>query len=394
MKLNKLILPIAMLFALTGCSGSEPAAEGGNVPSGGQAVTDKEQAEQALEELVEKSSASFKVNDAFGFNVTNKGLSVKANATRFNFEAGASEFTLNGGAQGIYSGNKASTKAGATFSGTKLTYKMDAIPEEGEETHVDKNYEVGPISTYFDDGSLYVDASEAGLGALIKNVVTDASPAISMVAEQYLGPEMAETVTGALTLLTSSEEMVNMLIGKLFSKSLGFNYKMAFKDLLDEDAYPLIKVDEVTAENAKEKVTEMKGIFEERTGLSWDEVMTIYTYKSGGKALQFELSKEQIIKMIQPEDIEAYGVEFETAFVKGAIYFNDKGIPTTASIKEEIKGSASADMFVNAMGSALSFESTGEIDVSLTYGSNPVSFPENYNDYNSFKMPDLSSLLA
>ena len=36
MKLSKLILPVALLFSLTGCNGTEPTAEGGNVPEGGK----------------------------------------------------------------------------------------------------------------------------------------------------------------------------------------------------------------------------------------------------------------------------------------------------------------------------------------------------------------------
>ena len=396
MKISKLILPITLLFALTGCGNSEPVAEGGNIPSGGQAVADKEQAEQTLEDLVEKSSASLKENDAFGFTVTNKGVSVKANATRFNLDGGVSEFTLNGGATGLYSGTKETTKMGATFSGTKVTYKLDAVPEEGDETHIDKNYEIGPIGTYFDNGSIYVDASEAKLGALIQSVLTDASPSINIAVEQYLGPDTAAAVATLLATLTSSEAAVTAFIGAtFFNKALGFNYKMAFKDVVkDEDAYPLIKVDETTTETAKEKVSELKEIFEQSTGLAWDDVMTIYTYKAGGKALQFELNKDQILAMIQPEDVEAYGIEFETASVKAAVYFNEQGVPTTASLKEEIKGSANGDIFVDALGSALTFESVGEIDINLTYGSNPVSFPENYDDYNAFKMADLSSLLG
>ena len=395
MKLSKLILPVALLFSLTGCGNSEvPPAEGGNVPDGGKEVTNKEEAEKALEELVEKSNASIKENDAFGFTLTNKGIALNASATRFGFNAGVGEFTLNGGAQGLCSGTKETTKAGATFSGTKFTYKLDAVPEEGEETHVDKNYEIGAINSYFDNGNLYIDASEAGLGALVKNIVTDAAPAITLVAEQYLGPEGASGVTAVLTTLVSSEAAVNAFIGgTFFGKALGFNYKMAFKDLVKEEDYPLIKLDDTTTKTAQDIVTEMKEGFEETTGYAWDDVMKIYTYKNGGKALQFELTEEQIIAMIEPEDIVQYGVEFEVASVKGAIYFDDKGIPTSASLKEDLKGSASADIFVNAMGSALSFDSNAEIDANLSFGSNPVSFPANYNDYNTFKMPDLSGLL-
>ena len=393
-KFNKLILPIALLFSLTGCNGAEPTAEGGNVPEGGKEITDKVEEEQALEELVEKSSASLKENDAFSFNVTNKGIVLNASGNRYNFTTGLGEFTLKGGAQGLYSGNKETTKFGANFSGTKIIYKVDAIPNEGEETHIDKNYEVGAINSYFDNGSLYIDASEAGLSTLIKNVVTDTAPAISQVAEQYLGPEGASGIETILTTLSSSELAIDAFIGgTFFSKPLGFNYKMAFKDLVKEENYPLIKINESTTETAKETVTKMKDAFEERTGLAWDDVVTLYTYKSGGKALQFEIDKDKLLSFVRPEDIVYYGIEVETAYIKGSIYFNDKGIPTTASIKEELLGKATGNMFKEAMGSDLSFDSNGEIDVNLTYGSNDFTFPEDYNGYSSFKLPDLSGLL-
>ena len=394
MKLNKLILPVTMLFALTGCSGAEPVAEGGGVPSGGKEVTDKEEAEKDLEELVEKASGSLNENDAFGFTLTNKGTTVTAHADLFDFNASVGECTLTGGAEGLVTGTKATTKAGLNFSGTKLTYKVDATPAEAEEVHIDKNYDIGAINTYFDNGSIYVDASETGLAGLIKGVLTDATPTIEMFAEQYLGPEMAGTVATMLTTLTSSEAAVTAFIGgTFFNKALGFNYKMSFENIVSEEDYPLVKID-AQVEDASATVAEIKAGFEETTGLAWDDVMSVYTYASGGKAIQFELDKDAIISMIYPEQVVSYGLAFDDASVKIGVYFNEKGVPTSASFKEVISGSASGDMFVNAMGSALTFNSSSEINLTLSAGSNPVTFPENYNDYNAFSMSGISSLLA
>jgi len=390
-------LPLLAVLALSGCgtkNNSTPKeTSNGAVPEGGT-VVEKSAETEKLAALAQKASKTLASTESVGATISSTGISAELASTKLNGKVNLGSFELKAGGVNLSTGNKENTKAGVEFSGITASVKVDGALEEGSENQIaiDKSFTLCKTAAYLDNGNIYVDASNTDVGTFVSSVANVVKPYASLILASLGQEQAAMMVQPMLDIFSSGKEAVDTF----FKTTLGISdYKFKFENVVKDDNYPLFsKIEsELDAEEAKKVVTDLKTTLESKTGLKWDDIVKFYTYEDESSALQFDINKEALGSLVTPEQLEGYQIQFsdDTSF-KAAVLFNQDGFPVSLSVKENVGLTVGGEALEAQFGSKLTIKESGDIVFAIN-NTNPVTFPENYDGYNTLSFPSFPSII-
>ena len=386
MKKTKFVLPLVMLMSISSCAGNvNRETTKGNVPEGGTLLVDKEAKNAALLATLNKTRESLDNLNEAGITIASEGLGIELASTNVNGNISIGSFALSLGASNLSNGTKDNTKLGLDFSG--LTNSINLTATKGDETEslVQEN-NIGKFGVYLEKGNLYADFSKFGAPELISSGASKVQEYLPLAAESDLvDAETLGMVSSFLGEFAESPDNVTKTVGIFFGCLTGFNWKMAVNDVLKDEDYPLVssqelmpvEIDEATLEELKEE-------YNAYSGLDFDETINVYQYSNNALALQLDIIKDQLNDILAQYLVADFDYEINEGALKFAVYFNENGIPTSLSLVNNMDFTISGEE-VEAMFYSESVNVKTNIDLSLTLslGSNPVSFPSSYSDYNN-----------
>ena len=386
MKKTKFVLPLVMLMSISSCAGNvNRETTKGNVPEGGTLLVDKEAKNAALLATLNKTRESLDNLNEAGITIASEGLGIELASTNVNGNISIGSFALSLGASNLSNGTKDNTKLGLDFSG--LTNSINLTATKGDETEslVQEN-NIGKFGVYLEKGNLYADFSKFGAPELISSGASKVQEYLPLAAESDLvDAETLGMVSSFLGEFAESPDNVTKTVGIFFGCLTGFNWKMAVNDVLKDEDYPLVssqelmpvEIDEATLEELKEE-------YNAYSGLDFDETINVYQYSNNALALQLDINKDQLNDILAQYLVADFDYEINEGAFKFAVYFNENGIPTSLSLVNNMDFTISGEE-VEAMFYSESVNVKTNIDLSLTLslGSNPVSFPSSYSDYNN-----------
>lgn len=394
MKKIKFVLPLVMLMSISSCAGNvNRETSKGNVPEGGTLLADKEAKNAALLASLNKTRESLDNLNEAGITIASEGLGIELASTNVNGNISIGSFALSLGASNLSNGTKDNTKLGLDFSG--LTNAINLTTTKGDETEslVQEN-NIGKFGVYLEKGNLYADLSEFGAPELISSGASKVQEYLPLVAESDLvDAETLGMVSSLLGEFNENPDNVTQTVGLFFGCLKDFNWKMAINDVLKDEDYPLVSSAELMPiENDEAALEELKEEFNAYSGLDFDETINVYQYSNNALALQLDINKDQLNDILAQYLVADFDYTINEGALKFAVYFNENGIPTSLSLVNNMDFTISGEE-VQAMFYSESVNVKTNIDLSLTLslGSNPVSFPSSYSDYNSFN-PLIASL--
>ena len=383
-----LVFPLIAMFALNGC-GKELKPEGGNLPEGGTEVTETADANQRLAKGMAGTAKAAAEANAFGIKASFGG-SVSMSSTKFEGAVALSDTSLAVGAENLFDGTKESTKLGLVFNGGKVTANYTKDKDTTAPQSDAKEIVVGKLGAYLQNGNVYVDASEAGIPA--------AASALAQFALPYLGENVSPMITAIVTNVAQDPTVLTTLISSFFvTESGAFNYKIKALDVVPAEAYPFVKKAdfEKTEEEMKTLVQQMEQAFDTKSGLKWNDVVSVYDYKDGSIGVEFTVALTQAIIDAASEEEDQGKVELiGDNGLKAGVLFDKEGKVTGASLALGLKAKVTDDSAPEIIGTEATVNVSANADVEFVYGSNPVSFPASYDDYSLLNMQGISELIG
>lgn len=394
MKKIKFVLPLVMLMSISSCAGNaNRETTKGNVPEGGTLLVDKETKNAALLATLNNTRESLDNLNEAGITIASEGLGIELASTNVNGNISIGSFALSLGASNLSNGTKDNTKLGLDFSGLTNTINLTANKGDETESLIQEN-NIGKFGVYLEKGNLYADFSEFGAPELISSGASKVQEYLPLVAESDLvDAETLGMVSSFLGEFAESPDNVTKTVGFFFGCLTGFNWKMAVNDVLKDEDYPLVSSQELMPTEIDEAALEdLKEEFNAYSGLDFDETINVYQYSNNALALQLDINKDQLNDLLAQYLVADFDYEINEGAFKFAVYFNENGIPTSLSLVNNMDFTISGEE-VEAMFYSESVNVKTNIDLSLTLslGSNPVSFPSSYSDYNNFN-PLIASL--
>jgi len=367
-------LPLVMLLAVSGCSGSNERVEikDGTAPKGGEKIIDQAVADQQLGALVNKFASALKENDDIEVFALADGIDTTFSSTRFNSRFTISDFGIQGALDHLFDGNNKNLQGALGFTGADVSYKVDATPEDTSvpETHWDKSVKFGKLSTYFNDGNIYIDASEAKPFETIQGLARAIEPFYTIFANRYETLKVASPVINLLNQADTSkvEEAFDDFGGKIVIKGADLSGATSFASLIQSASNDDVNI---AAQN-------FKYLLKKGLGIVWDDVASMYTYPDGEKGIEFKLDSNDLLSFIQPEDVEYYGISIDdSSFISFAIYFDEEGFPVALSYETKVDAVSNAEFMTNIVGSPLTFTYKSGFELYL-----------DHNDAGDFVMPN------
>ena len=394
MKKIKFVLPLVMLMSISSCAGNvDRETTKGNVPEGGTLLTDKLARNEALIQSLNKTRESLDNLNEAGITISSEGLGIELASTNVNGNISIGNFALSLGASNLSNGTKDNTKLGLNFSGLSNSINLTATKGDETESLVQEN-NIGKFGVYLEKGNLYADFSEFGAPELISSGATKVQEYLPLVAESdLLDEEKLGMVSSLLGEFAESPDNVTQTVGYFFGCLTGFNWKMAINDVLKDEDYPLVSSAELMPVEIDEAaLAELKEAYNAYSGLDFDETISVYQYSNNALALQLDINKEQLTTLLAQYLVADFDYVINDGAFKFALYFNENGIPTSLSLVNNMDFTLSGEE-VEAMfySESVNVKTSIDLSIKLSLGSNPVSFPSSYSDYNNFN-PLIASL--
>jgi len=371
MKKKLLILPLIALFSMTSCGTSAPdKTADGHLPSGGSEVTKKEDRTARLAKVIENGSAQLGNLDAFGLELSFDISKFSVDSPNLKAELAVSpQPSFKMGAEHLFNGTKENTKIGVSSTAFTASVKMETSLTE-EPVNLNESFSIGALGAYLDNGNVYADLSALNVPNLLKQVVKAAAPFADTLKQDEEGYGMM--IGNLIEQFSLNPDLLQTMLDMIFGKD--FNYKLKFEDVAKE--FPLVKVESYTETESLEKAEEAIKAFDNNTaGLKFDEVCHIYTYGDfTGLQFSFDLNKIEAVANAGVTLGEGNVFEF-------GIVMDEKGLPRDFSIKAQLDLSVAEEQAGAIFGGALKASGGVKVNGTFVYGSNPVSFPANYDDY-------------
>ena len=383
-----LVLPLIAMFALNGC-GKELKPEGGNLPEGGKEVTETADANLRLAKGMAGTAKAAAEANAFGIKASFGG-SVSLSSTKFEGAVTLSDTSLAVGAENLFDGTKESTKLGLVLNGGKVTANYTKDKDTTAPQSDAKEIVVGKLGAYLQNGNAYVDASEAGIPAAASKLAQFVLP--------YLGENASPVIRALVTNVAQDPTVFTTLISSFFVTESGeFNYKIKALDVVPAEAYPFVKKAdfEKSEEEMKTLVQQMEQAFDTKSGLKWNDVVSVYDYKDGSIGVEFTVALTQAIIDAATEEEDQGKVQLiGDNGLKAGVVFDKEGKVTGASLALGLKAKVTDDSAPEIIGTEATVNVSANADVEFVYGSNPVSFPASYDDYSLLNMQAISELIG
>ena len=207
----------------------------------------------------------------------------------------------------------------------------------------------------------------------------------TIIALTDMDKDLGKILTYFVSQFAVSSDNVTATIAPFFGKldPAGFEYKFGFKNIYKDSDYPLLSKDDVVNDdNYEEAANQFATSFNEVSGLDFGEDLDMYTYDDGGLALALSLNKDGISKFLAKHIRTDFDYTIDEGVLSLALYVNGDGIPTSLSLVNDMNLTLSGDECDRRFGGNLAVKENIDFNVALDTESNPVSFPENYNDYN------------
>ena len=376
MKINKIILPLVMLLAIPSCGAKEdPKVKDGAAPSGGEKITDRALADEALGTLTNKLAFNLEEETNFYIYGLFDEFNANMNSERFNSNLKVEDFETVVAATNLFKENSKDVKAALSFTGSTLSYKVDAVPEDTsvEETHWNESVEFGGITAYVNQGDLFIDASEAKPFDTAKGVIRAIKPFYSLYANRNPALKLAEPLVDALA--NADTQKVNDALN-----DFGNKFKFEGVDLSELSQFASV-IKNATDDDVNKAAQKVKKLVKDNYGIDLDAVASFYTYKYGGKAIELKLTEDELINMINPDDVEYYNLKFSDSFFNIAIYFNEDGFPTSISTEFDIEAVSETSFFDAIIGGPLTMSTSGGFDAYLDNEVKDIEMPSDLSSY-------------
>lgn len=389
MKHTKYILPIVVLMSLSSCGTKvvDRSTNKGVAPVGGTQLADNNSKIQALAKSLKKGKDNIKDLDEFGVVATSEGVQLELASAYLNGTLSLGEFTLTAGATNLVTGNKENTKVGLDFSGlTSNANLRSANNPAADDFDLITERSVGKCGAYLDNGNIYANLE----GLQVPEAINEASKFVepylpTIIALTDMDKDLGTILTYFVSQFAVSSDNVTATIAPLFGKfdPTGFEYKFGFKNVYKDSDYPLLSKDDVVNDdNYEEAANQFATSFNEVSGLDFSEDLDMYTYDDGGLALALSLDKDDISKFLAKHIRTDFDYTIDEGVLSLALYVNGDGIPTSLSLVNDMKLTLSGEECDRRFGGNLAVKENVDFNVALDTESNPVNFPENYNDYN------------
>ena len=401
MNKTKFILPLIALFSLSSC-GSESQlairqAEQGKVPEGGTLIQGRGPKIDGLARALKSAQEEVKNITDFGVTVTCDGLQAELASEKLNGTLTLGEFSLLAGATNLFNGTKENTKIGLEFSGLKSTADLTRVKQEAaEDFELKAERTVGKCAAYLDNGSIYVDLTDFGVPEIVSETAEFIEPYVPLAIEIAELDKMTSTfVTYLVSQFAESPENVTKVVSSMFgcSNPEDFEYKLAFKNQLKDEDYPLIPEDLNIPDDKFEETAELIcDRFTDETGLNFDDTVKVYQYEDHALAFELTIGKEELETVLRKHVVADFDYTVNDGELSIALYLNQKGLPSSLSIVNDMDFTISGDEADARFGGDLSVITNTAIDANLSLDSNPITFPEDYKDY--YDLSPLASLIT
>jgi len=380
MKKKYLLLPIVGLMSLTSCGTANPPAPTaeGKLPEGGTEIVKKEEKTAKLASVMKDASTNLSQIDSFGLRTTLHKFEVggisEDGKSRVDVHVAGGEPTFVLGADHLFNGTKENTKVGINIPAFDIFTEIDYKPVEGDSYLYRNTTSFGGAGAYLDNGNVYADLSQGHLPDLVVSLAKFTYPFLGELTTEWRMVEMI------IKNIADYPDLVDTLIAQFLGSD--FNYKIKVPDAVNK--YPLVTYEEVKEEDSVKEAENLEAGFEEATGLKWDDVCSVFTYgKYTGFEFYFKLRDFKTDTYL-PESTQDMGFVFgDDSGVAFSAIFDEKGLPLDFSFRGGVVITISDEEVSKHFGGDLTLGANLHFDGSFVYGSNPVSFPESYEGFNT-----------
>lgn len=398
MNKTKFILPLIALLSCTSCGTkiADRKATKGEVPEGGKIIENIDEKNEALLLAYSKAAKAIDTLEEFGAVATSDGLSLGLESEHVNGSVTLGSYELKVGGSNVFSGDKNNTKLGLTFSGFDSSINMSRVNLDGYEDYVlDESKNVYQFGLYLEKGNVYADLSNLGVPELLNKLAIASEPFLPAILESLNKEEtnpVATLLTSTITEFAKSPEDVTKTIAPFFGSFTeesinNFEYKFAFKNVLDDSDYPLVSKSDIFDENInQDSVEQLKNNFTLLTSLNFFDCVNVYKYSGDAFGFQLVLNKEQLTAIFNKLFKTDFDYTIDEGSLKFVLYINEVGVPSLATLVNDMKLTLTGSEVESRYGPSLKVETHYGFDLTLSNNENPIEFPS-FNSYNSLLLP-------
>lgn len=373
MRKKCLLLPLVAIFCLSSCGKAKETV----LPKGGKEVLKQEEKDARLVKAVRNIYNAHEKNDKIWFNFQAEAVVFSFDSPKLEMSSGIQFMNAFGVLEGLFTGNKETTRIGVSTGEFKAANYIHSDLEGEEKVDYEKYFKIRGMNFYLENGNAYIDLGSNNLLEILGSY----SKMIAEFTTGY-GEEMG-SFADTISSIAQDEENTKSLIASFFGDN--FNNKFKIEDVIDDDSYPLIDLsagnDGMSDEEALKAAEDTKALFEQQSGLKWDNLCKTYSYGEDS-AFQFIFPPADIRNENYPNGTEELGFKYtKGSYIELVAVFEnnqlrDIGLLTHVGIEftdEEI---------TKACGGTLTATIAGRISLTLNYsGGDNISFPTNYDDY-------------